>query len=520
MEPEELFEDRSIRDRDHAIAIISPCPSSPVAAHCVGDLGFRQGAELGPGVFDRAELGAQLELRISLGRQRLAQREIASLVEFRLQRRRPWVTRHGEKAVVNEKAAFCLTHKLHMGEVDDPRRVHWYDGATRHLDQVIDGLKEGNAHNDILTSKQPTLSRRLPDGSIRRSDLPVDGHSYLACPRPILLGNQPCRGCLMPILSVPFSYEATVRYKRKRSTSTHCFRAEIPVEIAEVAAQDAPVAIRIKDKWARPVEQTYRWRDAKLWAQELLREKPVSLTAFIESLAGTDHELNPSSRFSDRQLERDLDIQEVYQTDREETERKVRRAASDVMFVDGFQWKVVEEPFLAADMERDYPSVRLIEGYERRPPFQSFRLDELGLIKEIYGERVERAKAFREPEQIEILIPESIKRRFEPDLLLATAREVGRVMSNRIELLDVAYFSAFAALRDETWALEQMLRTDPAADLTELSQKLREALQQTAADREKHELGGAWFEEDKLRALARVDRYVGEIELGTLELKL
>ena len=323
----------------------------------------------------------------------------------------------------------------------------------------------------------------------------------------------------MPILSVPFTYEATVRYKRKRSTSIDCFRAEIPVAIAEVSAQDAPVAFRTKDQWARPVDQTYRWRDGKLWAKALLREKPVTLEVFVASLGGTSHELNPTSRHSDRSLERELDIQEVHHTDREEVERMVRSAASEMMFVDGVQWDVVEEPFLAADMERDYPSVRLIEGSDRRPAFQSFRLDELDLIKELHGERIGRAKGFREPDLIEILIPEAVQHRFEPELLLATAREVSRTMADRLALLDAPYFAAFAGLRDETYALEHKLRTDPTASLGELSLKLREALEQVTTDRTKHDLGGAWFEEEKLRALARVDRYVGEIELGTLDMK-
>jgi hypothetical protein len=324
----------------------------------------------------------------------------------------------------------------------------------------------------------------------------------------------------MPILSVPFTYEATVRYKRKRSTSTECFRAEIPVSIAEVADHDAPVAIRTKDKWARPVEQTYRWRDGKLWTKELVRERPVSLKSFIDSLGGTGHDLNPTSRHSDRQIERELDIQEIHETDREEIERKVRLAASEMMFIDGLQWTVVDEPFLAADIERDYPSIRLIEGSERRPPHQSFRLDELGFIKEIYADRIGRAKHLQEPEQIEILILEAVQRRFEPDLLLAAARETVRTMADRIPLLDVPYFSAFADLRDSTHALEHKLRTDQSADLSELSEKLRDALLQITADQQKHDLGGAWFQEDKFRALSRVERYLGEIELGALEMKL
>ncbi len=254
------------------------------------------------------------------------------------------------------------------------------------------------------------------------------------------------------IITVPFTYMASVRRRRKRNPEDAYFRASVAVEIPEVDGIEAPVAFT-QGAGTDAFPQVARWHGDRLWvpngderhagAAELgamLSDKgraavgPHWGNARLGDVSGTTAEGDPS-------------VAEVHGSDHDEVALSVRRELARLLVVDGMAWEASEEPVIKVDWsgEKVWASLMVRSSLGH----QTFRLDETHAIPAcLPGIDPAEVAAAVAGLGIRVMLPEALRLDTATPVLLETGRLALDRMRDLIADADADYFTGYAALRD------------------------------------------------------------------------
>jgi hypothetical protein len=283
------------------------------------------------------------------------------------------------------------------------------------------------------------------------------------------------------ILNVDYVYEALVRHRRKHRNESHHYLATQPVEIREVPASAAPVALRVHDNRLRdgePKTREYRLFEDALWLPA--RAGRGSDQAGVEWLreaataAGTSpYEYgNPFGATVQNKMavrgrrEDDETVVALADSNQDARAAGVRAAAAEYVLVDGVVHSRAPEPVYEVHAERDFAFVHVRaysppeKGADGRFGTHHFRADERGYMESAYPLG---GYAAGEMPSIEVLLPEAVRAPIAEQALHAAAAFVRDDLGKKVLDGDVGTFVSYAALRDAVRTLGAELAAGGAA---------------------------------------------------------
>jgi hypothetical protein len=263
------------------------------------------------------------------------------------------------------------------------------------------------------------------------------------------------------ILTVPFAYTASVLYKRHRVPDTEYLRDQVSIKIEEI--DHAPVALRW-DVLSRMGAKGGRlhdvlWHDGKLWDPHLVTApqedgapRPMTAEELVSSMQGNGHPPIPAGHPHARgaKLLSDLDnVKSVLSSDREQEIAAIQRRASELLLVGGILYEAGVEPVYLVDWHHAFTSVKAVrmDRAGSQDPSLVFRADRreeaVEAARRMGGEVHDRHVA-----TIEVLMPEVLRYDDETPAFMAVAGHALDRAERHLKEADVAFFSAYARLRD------------------------------------------------------------------------
>ena len=271
------------------------------------------------------------------------------------------------------------------------------------------------------------------------------------------------------ILTIPIVYDAQVLRGKRRPPEHVRYWGETTVEIKEVDAANAPVAIRFDTQGWFHAEPAECRRTVELrWHGDALYEPIISIddeeahaahrTAdWLKARAHDRTASNPiainsrSGRKEAIESANDPDVREIVQSNEDHVVKAARQAAARYIVLDGILWEQCKEPALKLAVIGDQTQATIVRAMAWGLASEDiFRLDESDLVKKAIDE-TNRNYAVRSPPMplIEIMLSESIRLNLPERRLFETARKFARrTMGARLYEADLDYFTAFQKLRD------------------------------------------------------------------------
>jgi len=224
-------------------------------------------------------------------------------------------------------------------------------------------------------------------------------------------------------ISVPFNYEVSAVPPRARNARDYRFRDTVEVEIAEPAV--LPVAFRWEQpQYERDSLPVRYWHDGRLWGvltdragvDEPLR--PVTVVDFLAIIASgyVEHDLGgrgwqdrPDS--ADKQKYGDYSFRSVQSSNHDARITQIKLAAQNYLFYDGHVYAPKGEPFyqVSSDWFRGRHNAWIsVQHGTYRDKRNCYRADQFDAAVAALGRLNEESEPL--PAEIEVLIPEAIKR--------------------------------------------------------------------------------------------------------------
>ena len=276
------------------------------------------------------------------------------------------------------------------------------------------------------------------------------------------------------IIDVPYFYEAEVRRPRKQKAEEVTYRASVPVEVREITAAEAPLAIRCEDPNGPIMDKgvkEYRWFEDDLWSAYRPSDGSGMPRAGRDAawLLSVNEEPNTYNnplgggakspyRYTAVPMSEDLAIAEVRKDGSEAVAAGIRHRADGIVPVDGMIWHRAVEPVLTFNQATDRGGPRgyvwVRAGATNEAPHTVFRIDEGHTIQkatpEIYGDYEPEFLPELKIPYVEVLIPEAVRYRATERALAEAGQMVIDEMKKHVVDQEVDYFVAFANLRKAT----------------------------------------------------------------------
>ncbi len=306
------------------------------------------------------------------------------------------------------------------------------------------------------------------------------------------------------IVDVAVRYKAKVKRHRGRDFRLETFSCVVPVEVRELSASEAPVAVRYDEPLdpharharheVRPVVlrdvcgrlgrvvqardgdgRTVRETCDGAWLAQVSSQGDRTSPGPFRELAGWHgHEPAP--------LIEDVRISAVESSDRMDVLARAHAVAAGLALVDGVLWQACEEPRLVVEgdpMDRNLLRgwVRHRVGSDRSDPSKEFRLDQADLATRLnhklvdYGFRIEMPR-------IEVVMPELLRLRTTEALLASAAEQLAEWMGRDLKTKPLSYMTAFAGLREALPSFRAAVEGDPDFDVEGLVTLLEATLQE------------------------------------------
>jgi len=272
------------------------------------------------------------------------------------------------------------------------------------------------------------------------------------------------------ILNVDFIYEAVVLRGRKRTPDDVSLVSTQPVEVREVEAAAAPVALRTRED--RPGggggTREYRLFEGGLWVVHKDDEgKAPANAAWLARQAGSiadapygyGHPFAATTSHRGGVLGRPGEVPDLrlLRSDHDDRAAAVREAAAGILLVDGLVHRPAPEPVYEFVDEHRF-SLLYVRGYtapgKGRPlnyGISHFRADERAHMLAAFGDQGTRAADMAD---IEVLIPEAVRAPLPEQALLVAARVMRDDLARMVLERDAAFFGVYADLRDAMRAME------------------------------------------------------------------
>ncbi len=283
------------------------------------------------------------------------------------------------------------------------------------------------------------------------------------------------------VIRVPFVHAAKVRRPRGRNAQETLYLSHVDVSLRAMPA-DAPVVFR-HQPWRHDAPVDHRWHDGGLWKPLATSDRSgePETARGLEWLAariavptgngplGAGSAFDRWGREAPVPLADDRAVAEVLSSAEDAVRREIEGRASRLAVLDGMLWTSTPEPVLALGWMdgRPYLSVEV----PARIGADTFRLDQGDLpamLRPGLDGRVDAPLG-----GLEVLRPDLLRRDVTGHVMLSTANQARDAAGARALARDVAYFQAYAALRDACAALSATLdRGDGPAGLTDVCEAL------------------------------------------------
>ena len=324
------------------------------------------------------------------------------------------------------------------------------------------------------------------------------------------------------IVEVNFRYDAAVLGARRRNAWDRIYLGTVPVEVREIPAAEAPVAMRFVasryEDSAPGAELRLRWFEGELYKplfevgpDDRRSETPPTVTPrtapWVEACAASDCNKDynygpfPSGSRSYRaetvkRIEEDLEVAKVVKTDHDKMAAKQREAAERLILVDGEAYQRCPEPVYVFKhggfRGESWVNTEFYNESSHERGEHVYRVDELHVLKARYG-----GDSISVNSPVEIDIPAAVRNEAPHRLVIARVKAVKDRMQNEIANRDVEYFAQFAIVRDAL--IEQKVDVpDASPDAVRLAGVLRDVLEAVPG------IDG-WAREQSEEALARLD---------------
>jgi hypothetical protein len=285
-------------------------------------------------------------------------------------------------------------------------------------------------------------------------------------------------------INVNFIYEAEVKHRRKVNAVTKSFVGTVPVEVAEAAGSDAPVAMRFRAPLGYDPAPGFRLEvrtygdalyvpyhmppQARFEARQ--EDHPPRGAAWLrETAEGAFRSGHHEARLPFRTgtsyeslgaivpIADEPGLREVVASKEAARAAEIRADAADLLVVDGILHRRCPEPyyriqFVEGDRrtgEGGYaylsPEFGFLgpDGQRQRMRDREYRADEEG-----YATGRRYSLRLSDEDRIEVLVPEAVREDIPQRQLLETAQRVNAWMRDRVANRDVPFFRAFYDLRE------------------------------------------------------------------------
>lgn len=289
------------------------------------------------------------------------------------------------------------------------------------------------------------------------------------------------------IVEVPFFYDFPYVPHRARKQKTAVVRDVVPIELAEVAADQAPVALRVcanrfSRSWNAGRPRDYRFWNGSLW-------RPYSVEVDGSEKGNRDFEVKAASAFvqdatreggfftssgQSWKFERAVALDSLMpcrpkaspEALRDAAVREIEARASNVLLVEGVAYHRISEPVYRVKQWGDVPEHTSIEIAHvnqieaKDDPAEFFRADRFDDAAAEFERRTGKpitvhALESEERGRIEVLIAEVLRFRYDMrPRVLNEAKEILSWMENGVVKYDISFATAFIRLRD---ALKQTI---------------------------------------------------------------
>lgn len=259
------------------------------------------------------------------------------------------------------------------------------------------------------------------------------------------------------LIDVAYRFDAEIVRPRKRNGTRVVYVGSTIVDVAEVPSGEAPVALRVPDRWSEETQfEEFRWQAGRLLKRYGETPTPLSWLAEVcaEPTQYARHPLHAGTgRWVDAgetRMADDREIGRVLASSEEETVRKIRELAARVVAVDGILWAEAPEPVYVIERGSHWRQF-FVDIPGKVPPYHVFRLDQRELAEELYRDVVD----FEGCPRAEVLIPESLRYPADEKALDEAADRMTKMMADHLKQAGKDYFSAYADLRDAAGAAGQ-----------------------------------------------------------------
>jgi hypothetical protein len=286
------------------------------------------------------------------------------------------------------------------------------------------------------------------------------------------------------IVEVPFCYEIPYIPHRGRKKKTANVVDKASIEIKDLTAAEAPVAVRVvagkfSRSWNAGQPRDYRYADGRFWRSHSVKTQPrrdnkmniarhaaMPVKEMVRSISSGG---GPFSKHGlSWKLERAVALDSLMpcrllaspEVLREAEVLRIQSLAERILFVEGVAYYEISEPVYRVEKSGSFDQYTSIEtmhvaqieaGHNPSGFFRADRFDEaVAEYERVSGQKMTKRKmADVADSRIEVLMPKVLSFRYDMrPRVMEEAKEILSWMKDGLEKNDIAFASAFIRLRD------------------------------------------------------------------------